>query len=92
MTTPFEPGNSVHGNPTHGNRPVSTIFGQKGTGGGSRFRDRARGPGAGAGAMVFAAKGVAAPTVARAQVRSDRRVTAARDRARVPRRAVDHRT
>jgi len=40
----IEPGNSVLGNPTHGNRPVSTIFGQKG-GGGSRFRDRARGPG-----------------------------------------------
>ncbi len=41
----IEPGNSVHGNPTHGNRPVSTIFGQKGSGN-SRFRDRARGPGA----------------------------------------------
>ena len=40
----IEPGNSALGNPTHGNRPVSTIFGQKG-GGGSRFRDRARGPG-----------------------------------------------
>ena len=43
----IEPGNSALGNPTHGNRPVSTIFGQKGTGN-SRFRDRARGPGANA--------------------------------------------
>ncbi len=43
----IEPGNSVHGNPTHGNRPVSSIFGQKGSGQ-SRFRDRARGAGGGA--------------------------------------------
>jgi 23S rRNA pseudouridine2605 synthase len=42
----IQPGNSVHGNPTHGNRPVSTILGQKGAGG-SRFRDRARGAGGG---------------------------------------------
>jgi 23S rRNA pseudouridine2605 synthase len=45
----IQPGNSVHGNPTHGNRPVSTIFGQKGSGAGARYRDRARGPGAGGG-------------------------------------------
>ena len=42
----IEPGNSVHGNPTHGNRPVSSIFGQKGSGQ-SRFRDRAGAGGGG---------------------------------------------
>jgi 23S rRNA pseudouridine2605 synthase len=52
----IQPGNSVHGNPTHGNRPVSTILGHKGAGGG-RHRDRARGHGGGGNGNGFRGQG-----------------------------------